>query len=796
MTITRNNMKYLKRFSVIPIIMIMVLAGVFVAVGGDTINTDALPRVLVNDAGYVGEGTPVKDSLYGDNMETFKDSANIVTGYFNAVLQSTTPTGVVSTASDVTEEMCNSAYWNAHAQGPTRILMSKSDIASLNDSIMATADAHMIDLENMATAYDGDSLKTSLANEIKLDEYPYNQISHINNIAFADETDKVAYFDAIKANIAGADTSTSDSVKYAIASDRAEINNLPTNDFIGYGADDTDDEKALGAAVLGEPLIVKITTADGKFAYCYSSNVSGWVETSKFAVCSSKDEWLEAWKVAEDGDDFLVVTTDKIILEDSFYDPATAAVELSMGSILKLVPEDQKPTSVAERGVWNTYVVYLPTRKADGSYERKIALISQHYSVSRGFLDLTQANITDVAFECLGNRYGWGGSLHAMDCSFYTRYIYRCFGLELPRNTTWQQAVPGHMTNLSAMSDEEKYNYIRTLPAGSLLYFSGHTMVYLGNVDDKLYVISALGSVVPPDSSSVYSTMTVCLNSLDAKRSRNRGTWLHNLTAAVTYYNPVDITDELCGINIANAGNIVYTGSAITPNITVTDCETPLRKDIDYKLSVSNNVNAGEAIVTVNGLGRYTGTATKNFNIKKASYSVAAAGYSGVYDGEAHTIFIDGIKAGSDIYFRIDPYGQWISSLPERIDVGSTTVYYMISHPNYETISSYANIDIVAEGEESSDYVIQYVGGELQEESTKEKNAGDKTPGKDSNKDKDAGSDKTNSETGDESNSGEKQENSSSSNTGFVIAIVILSIGLAAAAFYIVYDKFIKKNND
>jgi len=787
-------MKYLKRFSVIPIIMIMVLAGVFVAVGGDTINTDALPRVLVNDKGYVGVGTPVKDSVYGDNMETFKDSTNIVTGYFNAVLQSTTPTGVVSTASDVTEEMCNSAYWNAHAQGPTRILMSKSDIASLNDSIMATAGAHMIDLENMATGYDGDSLKSSLANEIKLDEYPYNKISHINNLAFADEAAKIAYFDAIKANITAAATTTSDSVKYAIASDRAEMYNLPTNDFIGYGADDTDDEKALGAAVLGEPLIVKITTADGKFAYCYSNNISGWIDTSKIAVCSSKDEWLDAWKVEEDGDDFLVVTTDKIILEDSFYDPATAAVELSMGSILKLVPEDQKPTSVAERGVWNTYVVYLPTRKADGSYEKKIALISQHYSVSRGFLDLTQANITDVAFECLGNRYGWGGSLHAMDCSFYTRYIYRCFGLELPRNTTWQQAVPGHMTDLSAMSDEEKYNYIRTLPAGSLLYFSGHTMVYLGNVDDKLYVISALGSVVPPDSSSVYSTMTVCLNSLDAKRGGNRGTWLHNLTAAVTYYNPVDISDELCEINIANAGNIVYTGNAITPNITVTDCETPLRKDIDYTMSVTNNVNAGEACVSVTGLGRYSGTATKNFTIKKASYSVAAAGYSGVYDGEAHTIFIDGIKAGSDIYFRIDPYGEWISELPERIDVGSTTVYYMISHPNYETISSYANIDILAEGEESSDYVIQYVGGESQENSTKETNAGDKTPGKDSTKDKDSESDKTNSETGEDATSGENtQVQSSSSNTGFVVTIVILSIGLAGAFGFIVYDKFIKK---
>ena len=60
---------------------------------------------------------------------------------------------------------------------------------------------------------------------------------------------------------------------------------------------------------------------------------------------------------------------------------------------------------------------------------------------------MTENNILNVAFTCLGNAYGWGGMLGNMDCSMYTRYVYRCFGLEIPRNTTWQQKIPGKLVN-------------------------------------------------------------------------------------------------------------------------------------------------------------------------------------------------------------------------------------------------------------------------------------------------------------------------------------------------------------
>ncbi|MCR4827178.1 MAG: InlB B-repeat-containing protein [Bacteroidales bacterium] len=59
-----------------------------------------------------------------------------------------------------------------------------------------------------------------------------------------------------------------------------------------------------------------------------------------------------------------------------------------------------------------------------------------------------------------------------------------------------------------------------------------------------------------------------------------------------------------------------YTGSAITPTVTVSfDGEHNLTQGTDYIVSYANNVNAGDATVTGTGIGNYTGTPTKTFQI-------------------------------------------------------------------------------------------------------------------------------------------------------------------------------------
>jgi len=67
---------------------------------------------------------------------------------------------------------------------------------------------------------------------------------------------------------------------------------------------------------------------------------------------------------------------------------------------------------------------------------------------------------------------------------------------------------------------------------------------------------------------------------------------------------------------IADIAAQAYTGSAITPTVTVSfDGEQNLTLNTDYTVSYANNVNAGTATVTVTGKGNYTGTATKTFMI-------------------------------------------------------------------------------------------------------------------------------------------------------------------------------------
>ncbi len=86
--------------------------------------------------------------------------------------------------------------------------------------------------------------------------------------------------------------------------------------------------------------------------------------------------------------------------------------------------------------------------------------------------------------KCLGDRYGWGGMLDSRDCSSYVREVYLCFGIALPRNTTWQAQIPSRIDNISGLSEEERKQYLDKLPVGSILQIPGHEMIYLGKSGD------------------------------------------------------------------------------------------------------------------------------------------------------------------------------------------------------------------------------------------------------------------------------------------------------------------------
>ena len=62
-----------------------------------------------------------------------------------------------------------------------------------------------------------------------------------------------------------------------------------------------------------------------------------------------------------------------------------------------------------------------------------------------------------------------------------------------------------------------------------------------------------------------------------------------------------------------------YTGKAVTPKVKLTYKDKTLVEGTDYKLSYADNVNSGEATITVTGLGNFFGTKTIKFRIKNAA---------------------------------------------------------------------------------------------------------------------------------------------------------------------------------
>lgn len=66
--------------------------------------------------------------------------------------------------------------------------------------------------------------------------------------------------------------------------------------------------------------------------------------------------------------------------------------------------------------------------------------------------------------------------------------------------------------------------------------------------------------------------------------------------------------------------NYIYSGNAITPSFTLKRGEESFIENVDYIVTLENNVNAGDATLKVTGMGQWAGTVTTTFTI--AAYTI------------------------------------------------------------------------------------------------------------------------------------------------------------------------------
>lgn len=81
--------------------------------------------------------------------------------------------------------------------------------------------------------------------------------------------------------------------------------------------------------------------------------------------------------------------------------------------------------------------------------------------------------------------------------------------------------------------------------------------------------------------------------------------------------------------------SLTYNGSTLSPAVTVKYGNATLKKNTDYTVAYSNNVNAATGTITITGKGIYGGSVKKTFTIKKLGISATAVSGTGnkVYTG-------------------------------------------------------------------------------------------------------------------------------------------------------------------
>lgn len=458
--------------------------------------------------------------------------------------------GEAAAMSGVTLSMLQAESWTDSPEY-RQVKMTRADIEAFNAANFSTESTNMHLLKEMPDTFDGIDLRTGLAG-----------FSDPKNLYLNGAPVPASYYAAIRSNIAAAHAENPMNVGYGIIINRTTMKSMPypKNDFLSDSLDDPEwDNLALSALLVNEPVLVYLQSADRRFYYVRSEICDGWVPAEDLVLCHSKEEWLSA----TEHKNFLVVTGETVTTEPSSADPEHSKKDLDMGTVLELAVNEaglsaaaagtgtaaaaqggtaggqssnrQTAEFVDDRMSWYNYVVYVPARGADGMYEARKMLIPVNRDVHIGYLIFSEEKLIQQAFKCLGNRYGWGGMLDSQDCSAYVREVYLCFGMKLPRNTTWQGNMPVKVIDLSELSDQEKADKVAALPPGTILQFPGHEMIYLGMKGGEFYAINDVSSLIlaAGEENVRYRARGVIINSLNQTLRGNGRSWLSNLTKAI-----------------------------------------------------------------------------------------------------------------------------------------------------------------------------------------------------------------------------------------------------------------------
>ncbi len=397
---------------------------------------------------------------------------------------SSTTISTTDWSTDVTgvdEVHLSADYWVNKATASDKILKNQDGIDALNDYAFAH-DPNMVDLAGYPEQQSGEEVASIIQSISK----PYDKDLFYRDGGKLADADYERYTASLNLD----DLRDTVPIRFGMVLLRADMRTWPTEDVVFKSQETFDLDRfqenglfpANAVAVLHE-------SKDGLWYFVQSFNYAAWVQKDKIVIGPRPK--IVAYKNAAR---FLIVTGSKVTTNFNPHAPAISELQLDMGVRLPLADPDTLSDDVDGQNPYASYAVQLPVRNENGDLDFRTTLIARSQDVHIGYLPYTRRNIVQQAFKFLGERYGWGHSYNARDCTGLVSEVYKTVGIFLPRNSSQQGNSPiGENIRFSADDPTElKLKALTSVDVGDLLYSKGHVMLYLGTVDDQPFVIHDL----------------------------------------------------------------------------------------------------------------------------------------------------------------------------------------------------------------------------------------------------------------------------------------------------------------
>ncbi|MEI8011376.1 MAG: SH3 domain-containing protein [Candidatus Omnitrophota bacterium] len=268
----------------------------------------------------------------------------------------------------------------------------------------------------------------------------------------------------------------------------------------------------------GVPLALLHESDDGEWFFVNDGISTGWVKAADVALVDEP-----VWRDFISPRKFVVITSARArIFKDENMWESLAAGRMGARFILKRVKG-----KAAE--------VIFPQRGDDGK-ARMISAFIPRADVSPDYLRYTPRTIIRQAFKLFGMPYGWGDADGGQDCSRFVNMVFATVGMALPRNSAEQGR-----SGLASAEFDNRFNTVekfvsiagRGVGGATLLRLKGHIMLYLGEVDKRLYAIHAAWAYrVPSRMGDVTRVLgRVVVSDLSLGKGAGQGALLERIVA-------------------------------------------------------------------------------------------------------------------------------------------------------------------------------------------------------------------------------------------------------------------------